>query len=587
MSVHSGLRIRYGGAAVKTAVEQDRSQYQRFALRLLAQSLLLAAILATVAVRVYGTVGDLVEANNLVNHTHQVKEQVIGTITVLRTTEASQRAYLIGGHASRLADVYITLPQIASRVARLRALVADNPAQTRDAAELAALLQQRADTIDRLLAAFQKGGLPAVRAEPRFALAREQDMLADTIVERMLEREDELLVQRKASSERIALLTRTLTIAAVALCFVVLAFALYLVLREQERRAAKKQRALASTIELANSLESSRRLGDTLNRLSDLGHLLQGCRNLDEAALGLRSAMGNLLPASAGTINLLNASQNLIAPASSWGEPIGGETAFTPDDCWALRLGRAYPEEDAKAALTCRHLQDEGGNDARASLCVPLFAQGSTLGTLVLVRHAGIDRETRHAAVAAAEQVSLAIANLRLQETLRTQSLRDELTGLFNRRYLEVSLARDLTRAIRRSQPLAVLMLDVDHFKRFNDAYGHDGGDALLAQFGALLAALVRTEDVACRYGGEEFTIVMQEADAALALDRAEDIRRHVEAMQISHRRQSLGQVTVSIGIASYPQHGDSPEQLLRRADRALYTAKNNGRNQVCVADRS
>ena len=126
-----------------------------------------------------------------------------------------------------------------------------------------------------------------------------------------------------------------------------------------------------------------------------------------------------------------------------------------------------------------------------------------------------------------------------------------------------------------------------DFFKRFNDAYGHDGGYALLAQFGALLAALVRTEDVACRYGGEEFTIVMQEADAALALDRAEDIRRHVEAMQISHRRQSLGQVTVSIGIASYPQHGDSPEQLLRRADRALYTAKNNGRNQVCVADRS
>ena len=153
-------------------------------------------------------------------------------------------------------------------------------------------------------------------------------------------------------------------------------------------------------------------------------------------------------------------------------------------------------------------------------------------------------------------------------------------------RYLEVSLARDLTRAIRRSQPLAVLMLDLDHFKRFNDTYGHDGGDALLAQFGALLAALVRTEDVACRYGGEEFTIVMQEADSALALDRAEDIRRHVEAMQVSHRQRNLGQVTVSIGIASYPQHGNSPEQLMRCADHALYTAKSNGRNQVCVADR-
>jgi diguanylate cyclase (GGDEF)-like protein len=165
--------------------------------------------------------------------------------------------------------------------------------------------------------------------------------------------------------------------------------------------------------------------------------------------------------------------------------------------------------------------------------------------------------------------------------------LRDALTGLFNRRYLEVSLARDLTRAIRRSQPLAVLMLDVDHFKRFNDSHGHDAGDALLAQLGQLFATLVRSEDVACRYGGEEFTIVLQEADSALALDRAEDIRKHVAALDVRHRQQNLGQVTVSIGIASYPQHGDTPEQLLRRADRALYIAKNNGRDQVCVADRS
>lgn len=571
---------------MKTAVEQRRPQYQRFALRLLALFVVLAAILATVAVRVYRTVGDLVDANDWVNHTHQVKEQVVGTIAALRAAEAAQRAYIIGGDSARLAEVYITLPQIAQRVAQLRELVADNPAQAQDTAQLAAVLDQRGETIHRLLTVFQQGGLQAVKADPRFAVAREQDAQVDTLVARLLEREDGLLSLRKTSGQRTAQLTRVLTLAAVALCFVVLAFALYLVLREQKRRLASEQRVLASNIELAASLDASRRLGDTLNQLSDLGHLLQGCRNLDEATLGLRSAMANLFPACSGTINLLNASQNLIAPASGWGDPVGGDAAFAPDECWALRLGHAYPEEDAKATFTCRHLQREEDDSARASLCIPLFAQGSTLGTLVLANDAGINHDTRHAAIAAAEQVSLAIANLRLQETLRTQSLRDELTGLFNRRYLEVSLARDLTRAIRRSQPLAVLMLDVDHFKRFNDTHGHDGGDALLAQFGALLSALVRTEDVACRYGGEEFTVVMQETDSALALDRAEDIRRHVETMQVLHRQQHLGQVTVSIGIASYPQHGDSPEQLLRRADRALYTAKNNGRNQVCVADR-
>ena len=569
-----------------TAVAQDRPQYRRFAVRLLVLFVILGAILATVAVRVYGTVGELIEANESVNHTHQVKAQIGEAIAALRGAEAALRAYIIGGHAERLAEVYAALPLLSPRIARLRELVADDPAQTADATRLAAVLEQRQQMIRELVKVYHDSGLPGVQVDARFAIAGEQDAQVDAIVSRMGVREDLLLGQRKASSARTAERTRVLTLSAVALCFVVLAGALYLALREQKQRVASEQRALASNIELAASLDASRRLGDTLNQLSELGHLLQGCRSLDEATLGLRPAMASLFPACSGSINLLNASQNLIARASAWGEPIGGDGAFAPDECWALRLGHPYPEENARAAFTCRHLQREEGGDARASLCVPLFAQGATLGTLVVRRNTAIDRETRYAAIAAADKVSLAIANLRLQETLRTQSLRDELTGLFNRRYLEVSLARDLTRAIRRSQPLAVLMLDLDHFKRFNDTYGHDGGDALLAQFGALLAALVRTEDVACRYGGEEFTIVMQEADSALALDRAEDIRRHVEAMQVSHRQRNLGQVTVSIGIASYPQHGNSPEQLMRCADHALYTAKSNGRNQVCVADR-
>jgi diguanylate cyclase (GGDEF)-like protein len=258
---------------------------------------------------------------------------------------------------------------------------------------------------------------------------------------------------------------------------------------------------------------------------------------------------------------------------------------FAPDDCWAVRLGHAYPDDEAANAFICRHLATVVVPGAPSHVCVPLFAQGGMLGILLLFAPA-ISAETRSTAVAAAEQVSLAIANLRLQETLRTQSLRDPLTGLFNRRYLEASLARDLARAVRRSQPLAVLMLDIDHFKRFNDEFGHDGGDALLSQVGEVLASLVRNEDVACRYGGEEFTLVIQEADAAMALDRAEEIRKAIATLHLERGHKGLAQVTASIGIASYPQHGDTPEQLLKRADRALYTAKHAGRNQVWVADR-
>ena len=572
---------------VRTTAQGHRWHCERFTLRVIGLFAILGAVLAVVAVQVYRTVGSLVQANEWISHTHQVEDGIVGAVAALRDAEAAQRAYIIGGDTTRMVEVYAALPRIAERMARLKELVTDNPAQIGESGRLEAVLDLRRDSIGQSLAIYRKNDVQGVQSNPQFAKGREQDALVDTLAARMIASEQRLLVQRKASGKAIARQTRLLTTSAVLLCLGVLALALILILREQRRRLAGERRVIASNGELAQSLDASRRLGDTLTRLSDLGHMLQGCRSLDEAALGLTAAMSRLFPDSSGAINLMNASQNLITPISSWGEPVGTDPVFTPDECWALRLGHAYPEESATATFNCKHLQGDVGRDARAHLCVPLFAQGASLGTLLLSQAAPLDLEARHAAVAAAEQVSLAIANLRLQETLRTQSLRDALTGLFNRRYLEVSLARDLTRAIRRSQPLAVLMLDVDHFKRFNDNHGHDAGDTLLAQLGELLAALVRNEDVACRYGGEEFTIVMQEADAALALDRAEDIRRHVAAMQVLHRQQNLGRVTVSIGIASYPQQGDSPEQLLRRADRALYIAKKNGRDQVRVADRA
>jgi diguanylate cyclase (GGDEF)-like protein len=573
---------------VETMTDPSRRLYRRFALCMIGLFAILGLILAIVAVQVYRTVGDLVQANKWVNHTYQTREQIVTTVGALRATEAAQRAYIIGGDAGRLAEAYAAVPRLSEHMTMLHDLVADNPAQTENAESLQTLLAQRKDLMARSLATYQKSGLQQLRSDPRFAVARDQDVQVDEIAARMIALEDTLLAQRQRSSQATALLSRLLTVAAIAMCFGVLALALFLILREQRRRVAGEARVTASNVELARSLEESRRLGGTLHQLSDLGHMLQGCRSLDEAAAGLTAAMGKLFQGTAGSVNLINASQNLIAPVGQWGGAIDGDAVFAPDECWALRLGHAYPEaQTSTKAFICKHLQTEPARDVRTQLCVPLLAQGTVLGTLVLLQDEAILAETRTAAVAAAEQISLAIANLRLQETLRTQSLRDPLTGLFNRRYLEVSLARDLARAIRRNQPLTVLMLDVDHFKRFNDTYGHDAGDALLTQFGELLMASVHSEDVACRYGGEEFTIVLQEADAALALDRAEDIRQGARKLQVRYRNQVLSQVTVSIGIASYPQHGDSPEQLLRRADRALYVAKDGGRDQVCVADRS
>ena len=177
------------------------------------------------------------------------------------------------------------------------------------------------------------------------------------------------------------------------------------------------------------------------------------------------------------------------------------------------------------------------------------------------------------------------MANLRLRESLRAQSIRDPLTGLFNRRYMEETLERELRRAARDRHPVGILMLDVDHFKRFNDHHGHDGGDAVLAGLGTLLAGNVRGGDVACRHGGEEFVLILPGASTIESRRRAAELLEVTRDFQIVHGGQLLGPVTCSVGVAAYPEHGTTREALLRAADTAVYRAKHEGRNQVVVAE--
>jgi diguanylate cyclase (GGDEF)-like protein len=171
-----------------------------------------------------------------------------------------------------------------------------------------------------------------------------------------------------------------------------------------------------------------------------------------------------------------------------------------------------------------------------------------------------------------------------LRESLRQQSVRDALTGLCNRRYLEETLTRECARAQRNQTPIAVFMIDVDHFKQFNDRHGHEAGDTVLREVGRLLREFARESDIAVRYGGEEFTLVLPDADGNVALDRAEALRAAVESLELSFHGSVLGTLTISIGIALYPEHGRSPNDVLRSADQALYVAKRNGRNRAQLA---
>ena len=187
-------------------------------------------------------------------------------------------------------------------------------------------------------------------------------------------------------------------------------------------------------------------------------------------------------------------------------------------------------------------------------------------------------------ATAIGERISLALANLRLREVLRGQSIRDPLTGLFNRRFMEESLDRELRRAVRGKLPVALMMVDIDHFKRFNDTFGHQAGDALLRALGNLLKETTRGQDVVCRYGGEEFAFVLAGASLEPARKRAELLREEMKQLNVRHGGQLLGAVTISIGIAAFPDDGDTAEQLLKAADDALYRAKEEGRDRIVVA---
>jgi diguanylate cyclase (GGDEF)-like protein len=220
-------------------------------------------------------------------------------------------------------------------------------------------------------------------------------------------------------------------------------------------------------------------------------------------------------------------------------------------------------------------------------LCIPILAQGEALGIL----HFQAADETPALADAElslkttfAGQVGLSVANIRLREALRAQSIKDPLTGLHNRRCLAEMLDREIRRAVRAEQSLGILMLDLDHFKKFNDTYGHDAGDAVLRETAPFLRRSIRVEDTVCRFGGEEF-VVLPTPDLNAAHARAQRIRSKLRELTVMHQGQSLGMITVSVGVAELPQHGASSQELLDAADAALYGAKREGRDRVMVAD--
>jgi diguanylate cyclase (GGDEF)-like protein len=377
-----------------------------------------------------------------------------------------------------------------------------------------------------------------------------------------------------------------------------IAFQQQLLVAQEELEQRIEERTTEVTIanrELKQMVERLNIRRSEIVRLGEMVNLFQACNNLDEALSVAQSQLRSLFSGLSGALFLMKASHNFLERAISWGQAIDMEPCHAPDDCWALRRGKPHATGGANGITPCRHLHTAG---AYRYICLPLLAHGETLGTLCLQvseadaggyddgdRRSG-DRTTFYAAVAesVAESLALAISNLRLRESLRYQAIRDQLTGLFNRRYLLETLERELLRAAARNQCLTVAMVDIDHFKKFNDIFGHAAGDAVLAKLGTTMREWTRGEDIVARYGGEEFAIVLPDLPAELAFERLESLRKTIGSITIEYHSQLLPPLTISAGIAAYPLHAVDRDALIDIADQALYRSKQDGRNRVIVA---
>ena len=316
--------------------------------------------------------------------------------------------------------------------------------------------------------------------------------------------------------------------------------------------------------------------------LARMTQRLQGCGSVADLGEVVRLFAPQIAPELAGRIYIHDDASQEMVELASWQAPRHSSAAFPPDKCWALRRGQTHRPVGGKVDVPCAHLE-AGVFD---TICIPLTAQGETIGLLYFEERDGAVGTHMVADVyleLLAENIGLALANLRLRDKLREMALVDPLTGLSNRHQLDSVLKLQAGHAARNKEPLSCVMLDVDHFKRFNDAFGHEAGDAVLRHVGDILSNATREDGVAFRYGGEEFLLLMPGHDVEQARERCESIRRDIQALQVKFEGETLGPVTSSFGVATYRDEL-APGSMVRNADAALLRAKQEGRNRVVVA---
>jgi len=351
---------------------------------------------------------------------------------------------------------------------------------------------------------------------------------------------------------------------------------------DRKRVEAEAQAANYDLLALVGELQWRDSQMQLMNHMNDL---LQSCVIKKEAYQVIMLVAKDLFPGHNGALAIMPGKDQQLEVVARWGTEEIVASTFSLEDCWGLRHGRLHEVLDPQGGLLCSHFAKppQGGY-----FCLPLTVQGETLGVLSLIDNAVMKGKhppgLKQLAVTISETIKLSLSNLNLRDELRQQAILDPLTGLFNRRYLDETLPRELLMAKRRNAPLCVVMLDIDGFKQFNDSFGHGPGDAVLRDFADILREHLRKSDISCRYGGDEFVLILPDSSITDTQERMEQIRTLLKEYKLNHfGKQTLKMVSLSAGIAHMPEHGKTEAELLRAADEAMYAAKQNGRDRVVV----
>jgi diguanylate cyclase (GGDEF)-like protein len=542
-----------------------------------AVALLIAAAIGAVCFTVmagalvYGNTRSLISSGEWVQHTQEVLASLQRVSLLTERIEYRCRLYTLTGNEEQLTRARASANQLETTLVHLKALVADSDYQTRNLQTLVSNAQYFEQTLNNFTV---KSELSAIQLQ--------QNQQAIGL---MTDHEQSLLQERSKGSQQSSFTSISAEVAFVGLSLLSLVVLFGFLLRDAVRRQTTgKQMAL-----------TNERLARTVNELEDRAHEselltsardeLQLCVEVHQVYESAASSFSRLLLGTSGALCMINNSRQLVEVVSSW-QGSSGESAVEdfhpPDSCCGLRSGQSRWREPGVSEIHCTHFSGEA---PERYLCKPIVAHGNTLGMLYVQCTSEAVLKAVNLRMDGLRQLvqltGMAIATLNLRTKLENQSIRDSLTGLFNRHFMQISLERELSRAARRKQTLAVFMLDLDHFKKFNDTFGHAAGDTVLKAVAEIFRTSIRTEDIACRYGGEEFTIMLPDVTPAIAMERAESIRRAVASVRLPLDREVYSEFSISIGVALYPNDGETSDLLLRRADMALYRAKRAGRNQI------